>query len=210
MKNHNDIFIFKNNLFENFENKKLFNDIKNAIKNMNYINLETYPNEEYQYKFPKSKPIKIVFMDNNWYVGMVFINKEINQEDFLFRRMTFIQEYKVLDDKFEKKDIDSKYLNFLNRIQNAMTLYGVKPKMATIKASKYIAHYFKDDMKKFFNSQKFVRPNKDGSVEFSIEYTQPLEILPFIKRWLPALEIIEPQELKDKLKEDLQKALESY
>lgn len=47
----------------------------------------------------------------------------------------------------------------------------------------------------------------DGSVVFSVDYTQVLEILPFVKQWLPELEILEPKELKDAYAEDLRKAL---
>ena len=61
-------------------------------------------------------------------------------------------------------------------------------------------------MKKFFPSQKFISEDENGVI-FSINYTQSLEILPFIKRWLPSMEILEPQELKDELKKDLEKAL---
>ena len=64
---------------------------------------------------------------------------------------------------------------------------------------KRIKKYFKKNMKKFFPSQKFIEENEDGIV-FEISYTQPLEILPFIKRWLPNMEIIEPKELKEGLK----------
>jgi len=51
-------------------------------------------------------------------------------------------------------------------------------------------------MKKFLSSQKFIEELEDGSVVFSIEYTQALEVLPFIQKWIPDLIILEPQELK--------------
>jgi hypothetical protein len=57
-------------------------------------------------------------------------------------------------------------------------------------------------MKKFMSSQKFFE-KVDDEVVFTLEYTQELEILPFIKRWLPDLIILEPKELKDRLDEDL-------
>ena len=62
-------------------------------------------------------------------------------------------------------------------------------------------------MKKFFRSQKFISETKDNGVLFSVEYTQDLEILPFIQKWLPDLEILEPQSLKDSYKIKLKKAL---
>jgi predicted DNA-binding transcriptional regulator YafY len=63
-------------------------------------------------------------------------------------------------------------------------------------------------MKKFMSSQKFFE-KVDDEVVFTLEYTQELEILPFIKRWLPDLIILEPKELKDRLDEDLRSYLSS-
>ncbi len=62
-------------------------------------------------------------------------------------------------------------------------------------------------MKPHLKSQKFIRKNGDGSVEFTLEYTQPIEVLPFIKKWLPDLQILSPKELSDELKEDLRRYL---
>lgn len=66
-------------------------------------------------------------------------------------------------------------------------------------------------MKPFFSSQAFIRENENG-VEFTLSYTQPMEVLPFIKRWLPGIKILEfnEGELEEILKRDLQAALESY
>jgi len=89
-----------------------------------------------------------------------------------------------------------------------MTLFGVTPKTAKIKANPNIAKYFKKGMKKFLSSQKFEKELKDGSVIFSVTYTQELEVLPFIQRWLPDLIILSPEELKTTYKEKLKKMIE--
>jgi len=52
-------------------------------------------------------------------------------------------------------------------------------------------------MKKFLPSQTFKKRLDDGSIIFTINYTQELEILPLIQKWLPDLIILKPQELKD-------------
>ena len=69
-------------------------------------------------------------------------------------------------------------------------------KTAYLKASPKVAHYFKKNMKQFFPSQEYIKTINDGSVEFSIKSTQPMEILPSIKQWLPEITIIKAQELK--------------
>jgi len=43
---------------------------------------------------------------------------------------------------------------------------------------------------------------------FEVKYTQPLEILPFIKKWIPNLVILSPDELKKELEKDIKKFLE--
>jgi hypothetical protein len=89
-------------------------------------------------------------------------------------------------------------------MQNAFTLYGVTPKTVTIKALPEVSQYFKEGMKKFFKSQKFIEEQKDGSVVFSLQYTQPLEILPFIQKWMPSL-IPQKGEIFDIMKKNIEK-----
>ncbi|NEW59991.1 WYL domain-containing protein, partial [Sulfurovum sp. bin170] len=110
---------------------------------------------------------------------------------------------------FHKKDIKP-YLDFLTTVQNAMTLYGVESKVATIKATPTVAKYFEKDMKKFLPSQKFKKKLADGSVLFTLNYTQELEILPFVQKWLPDLLVLEPVELREAYTQKLKLALENY
>jgi len=88
-----------------------------------------------------------------------------------------------------------------------MTLFDEKKKKAILRASPKIAKYFDKSMKTFNSSQKFIQKNDDGSIDFSLEYTQPLEILPFIKKWLPDLKIVAPDELNEVLIADLKSYL---
>jgi predicted DNA-binding transcriptional regulator YafY len=74
-------------------------------------------------------------------------------------------------------------------------------------ASKNVAIYFQKDMKKFFPSQRYIQKYENGEIEFSVEYTNDMEILPFIKKWLPEISIIEPLDLKSKLHNDIAIAL---
>jgi len=188
-----DVFMFRNSIMEELENAKvkdIFKSLKKAIANSEYRDIvyiydETVVHEE-------SKCLRLLFMDNNWYVVIVDKNKNL-----LFRRLSFIKEVHYSHkETFQRKEIEP-YLKFLTTAQNAMSLYGVDVKKATIKATKHVAKYFQKDMKRFLASQTFVEQCEDGSVIFTLEYTQELEILPFIQRWLPDLIILEPQSLKD-------------
>ena len=201
LQDEKDIFIFKNYVMEILEGKEdIFRELKTAVKNRE--------KRKIVYEYNKKEEIevnclKLVFVDNNWYLAVDDNNK------FRFLRLSFIKQVKpnYLNKKYKKT---KKYDEFFKTFQNSLTLYGVEQKTAKILATKKVAKYFKKEMKKFLPSQRFIKENKDGSVEFEISYTQPLEILPFIKRWLPDLIILSPEELKEELKKDLENALEIY
>jgi predicted DNA-binding transcriptional regulator YafY len=126
----------------------------------------------------------------------------INQDDLQIIRIQFIQTLSIHKTAYKPKDFE-RYQRFLDNLQNAMTLYGVTPKKALLLASPNIARYFKPQMKKFLKTQKFIRELDDGSIEFELSYTQELEILPFIQKWLPDIKIIKPVELNDALKKKI-------
>ena len=122
--------------------------------------------------------------------------------------MQFFGRFSHYEKKFQKNSVE-KYQKYLQNIQNSMTLYGVEPKKAKLLAKKEIAHYFKKDMKKFLSTQKFIEENDKGVI-FELSYTQPKEILPFIKKWIPNLVIIEPKELKEEFMSELKAMLKEY
>ncbi len=143
-------------------------------------------------------------MDNNWYLA--FIDDE---EKLRFARISFIDkvDYASNSGSFQKVSVQ-KQMQFLeSSVQNSLTLYGVTPHTATIKAMPNIAKYFDENMKIFLSSQKFQKKLEDGSVLFTLSYTQELEILPFIQKWMPDLIILEPKELKKAYNEKLSTAI---
>jgi len=199
--NPNSIYIFKNPIFETITNRKNFQKLKNAIINHEY-RLIKFKNEE---KSIEIKPIKFLFTDNNWYLAYV------SEDTLRLGRIAFIEEVKYADKTvYQKKSIE-KYLKLLDKqFQNSMTLFNVNTKKAKLKALPNIARYFEKDMKKFFPSQKFIEKLEDGSIIFEINYTQELEILPFIQKWLPDLIILKPKELIEVFIKKLNKAKKFY
>lgn len=189
-----DIYLFKNTPFEDtksLESKEVFRRLKLAVKNREYKKIKFLFDENV---YDNLKCLKLVFMDNNWYLAF-----SDNEDKLRFGRISFIEkvDYASNGASFQKTSVQ-KHMHFLqNSIQNSMTLYGVTPKIATIKANQSIAKYFKEGMKNFLPSQKFLNSLEDGSVIFTLSYTQELEIFPFIQRWLPDLVVLEPQELKE-------------
>jgi predicted DNA-binding transcriptional regulator YafY len=200
------LYMFKNSPFEdisNIESKQNFKRLKNIIEARDYARISFMYDDKI---YDNLKCLKLVFMDNNWYIAYV------DEQDLLrFGRVSFIKrvDFGSKSGHFQPSSV-SKHLHFLeNNIQNSMTLYGVEKKKAKLQASPLIAKYFKKDMKKFLSSQKHLEDKEDGSVVFEISYTQELEILPFVQKWLPDLVILEPQELKDAYRKKLQTSLKN-
>lgn len=202
-KKERDVFLYKNSPFEEFvsdKQKDIFRSLKSAIINKEYRDIS------YVYDAPRihkqAIPLKLIFMEQNWYVAI------IDQDTgFRFLRVFFIKEVKNSAKRSFMRDISKKelkaYGQFLSTFQNPMSRYDKPLQVAHLKASPKIAKYFDAHMKKHFISEKFIKKNHDGSVEFSLEYTQSIEILPFVKKWLPDLKILSPLNLKEELDEQL-------
>ncbi len=182
-----------------------YDQLLDVIKHRYYTKLTFQPNAVYE----DAKCIKMLFLDNNWYVAFEFYDRGKKKKRFKLGRLSFLRSIELLKDNkysdknhFQKKDTEC-YLDFIEGIQNSLTLYGVTSKRIRVKVLPKKAHYFKEGMKKFLQSQKFIEELEDGSVIFSLEYTQPLEILPFIQQWMPYM-IIENGEIKDILRTNME------
>ena len=205
-KNNESVFLFKNSIMEEIKSektKKIFQTLKEAIRNHEYRDITYDYDEVVVHK--NVKCIKLLFLGNNWYLMAV---DELGK--LLFRRLNFIEEVRYsVKNSFRKSEV-KEYLDFLKTVQNPMTLYGVTPKKATIKATPMVAKYFEKGMKPLLSSQKFKRKLDDGSIIFTLDYTQELEILPFVQKWLPYLTILEPKELKDIYIRKVEEALKNH
>ncbi len=199
-----NIYQFINNPFEDtktLEEKETFKRLKNAVKNREYRKITFKESTQ-----DNLKCLKMIYMENNWYIA--YINSD---DKLLFGRISFIEEvtYATNVGQFQPQRV-VKHLDFLKTLQNSMTLYGVPKKIAKLQAKPYIAKYFEKGVKLKLSSQKIVGRLDDGSVIFTVEYTQPMEIFPLIQGWLPNLVILEPQELKDKYLERLNYTINNH
>lgn len=198
------IYKFKNTPFEDIntlESREVFKRLRLGVEAREYRRIKFMFDANY---YDNLKCLKLIFMDNNWYIAF------IDEEDKLrFGRISFIEEvqYATKAGSFQPSSV-AKHVAFLQSVQNSMTLFGVEKKTATIRAMPSVAKYFDKEMKIFLSSQKFLKKELDGSVLFTLTYTQPLEILPFIQRWLPDLIVLEPQELREELHKKLSLSLQ--
>ncbi len=203
----NSIFIFKNYMMESLSDpkaKEYFNYLKMAIDKDKILDI-SYKLGKENFFYNGAKPLRLVFTNNNWYIAIVYSSKKLQ-----LLQLNFITDIAKsnLKYKIDYRELES-YLSFLKQLQSASTCYGVPKKVAKIKATSNVAHYFREHMKKLLPSQRFIKECKDGSVIFSLEYTQELEILPLIQKWLPDLIILSPKELQRAYIKKLQTTLEN-
>lgn len=196
-----DIFLYQNSPFELLEGKEhnqIFRELKLAVKKNEYRNIHYSYNS--QVILEEVQCLKLIFMENNWYVAIATKEKKV-----IFLRISFIQKVEYSSNKvsYHSKQL-ALYSDFFKTFQNPMTLFGKKKRKAHLLASPKVSKYFKPNMKKLLSSQTFIEERSDGSVEFTLEYTQSMEILPLIKKWLPDLKIVSPKSLRDELRADLQ------
>ncbi len=200
IKRDSDVLLFRSNPFEHLSNEKLkkhFAILKTAVKNHEYRTINY--NYQKQERIEDAKCLKLIFINNNWYLAIEVVDK------FRLIRLAFIEEISYSKKNTYQINVLDKYSEFFATMQNPMSLPFVPKQKALLRVSKESAIYFKEHMKPFFESQSFIRQEDDGGVVFSIYYTQSFEILPFIKSWLPNIEILEPSELFDELKQELER-----
>ena len=203
-KKEREVFLYKNSPFEELqssEQKEIFHTLKEVIIQKKYLDIHYIYDEPRVHK--QAVPLKLIFMEQNWYLAIIDQN-----EGFRFLRIFFISQLNNISTKRYINDISKKELkychHFLKNFQNPMSKYKKPTQIAHILTSPRVAKYFKPHMKQHFLSEKFIKKHNDGSIEFSVEYSQPIEILPFIKKWLPDLKILSPQPLVDELRADLE------
>ena len=194
------IFQFHNTPFEDtetLEEKEIFKTLKRAVKNREYLKI-TFKGKDKP--LDNLKCLKLIFMEGNWYLAYVD-----EKEQCRFGRVSFMDkiDYATKKEFFHLSSVKI-HLKFLQNIQNSMTLYAFPKQKARLKAVGDAAKYFDKEMKPFLSSQKFKEVLEDGSVIFTVEYTQDMEILPFIQKWLPNLIILEPKSLKETYRDFLQ------
>jgi predicted DNA-binding transcriptional regulator YafY len=203
IKEDKDTFLFVNSPFENIKDEKIskiFYGARSAIQGFEYRLIHYHCHEEEKLI---AKCLKLIYMNNNWYLAV-----EHHKGEIRLLRLAFITSIGyATKSAFQPSKVEH-YQKYFDKIQNPFTI-NAPISIAQLRASADISVYFKEGMKPFFPSQKIVEQNEDGSIVFTVEYTQTLEILPFIKQWLPQIEILSPDSLKTHFKEDLRKALDN-
>ena len=172
---------------DKFKNELI--QLENAIENKNIVKCF------YNNKHREIYPLKILNLEEFWYL-IVF--EPIDNKIKTFHLNT-IKNVEVLHNKysFDKTKIDS----FKNAI-NAYHKLDSEKISVILFANKEVSRYF---LRKPLNqTQRVLKQYDDKSIDFEIVVTNLMEIIPTIQRYIPHVKVIEPLELKEAIKKNIE------
>ena len=171
---------------DNFKNEII--QIKNAVETKSIIKCF------YNDKNREIYPLKILNLEGFWYL---IVYEPIDNKIKTFHLNT-IKNIEVLNTHFSFDE------EKINSFDNAISAY-YKPNNAPILVQlfmdKEVSRYF---MRKPLNkSQRVLKIYDDESCDIELTITEYMEIIPTIQRYIPHIGVIEPQELKTKIRENI-------
>jgi predicted DNA-binding transcriptional regulator YafY len=164
-----------------------------AITNKKQIKCR-YDFEGY-YKELDLKPLKIANYDGFWYLIALDGRNDILKKYYL-KNMSNIE---IQADTFE----ENKKLDEL--LDNSLSVWfdkDVEPYKVTLQISSEVSKYF--IRKPISKSQITESLHEDGSMVVSVEITDDMEIIPFVKYWMPHIKVLEPVRIEERLKKDIE------
>ncbi len=165
--------------------------LENAIKDKSIISYQYNMNKKSNYI--EVKPLKVVNFEGFWYlVALDARNDELKK--YYLKNISSIQ---VSNMKFE---IDSKLEKQLDNSISIWFQKDVEPFEVKIFANDIASKYFK---RRPLPTQTISSLNEDGTMEFVVKITHEMEILPIIKYWIPHLQVIQPEYLREIIQKDL-------
>lgn len=186
-------------ILTNISSEKLSEDdfinfelLENAIKERSLVQCE-YAG----FKF-KIKPLKLAMFDGFWYLLFLDTNKNDTFKKFHLKSIANIR---ILEEKFK---LDA---TIEERIKNMNSAWATldKPNTARALLAPQIKKYFE---RRPYAKQSITGLDADGSVVIDIEFTNLMEIKPLIYYFIPFIKVLEPKELADTIKDEIERYLE--
>ena len=141
-------------------------------------------------------PIKLYTAKGKWYLlAKEDASTQIRPFDFLK-----IRGFKLL--VATPQDLTPEELDRANLRASIWSSEDAEPFTVRVYASAYATRYLQEVP--IHPSQHLDMPHNDGAAEFTYIITHPMELLPEIKTWIPHLHVIEPRDMRDSLREDME------
>ena len=178
---------------DNFKNEII--QIKNAVETKSIIKCF------YNDKNREIYPLKILNLEGFWYL---IIFEQIDNKIKTFH-LNSIKNIEVLHEHFSFDE------EKINSFDNAISAY-YKPNNAPILVQlfmdKEVSRYFQ--RKPLNKSQRVLKIYDDESCDIELTITEYMEIIPTIQRYIPHIGVIEPEELKTRVKENIDLYLKRF
>jgi predicted DNA-binding transcriptional regulator YafY len=141
------------------------------------------------------KPLKIANYEGFWYLLALDARNDELKKYYLKN----IKQINRLDTTFTST---AKLDHILDNSISIWFDKDVEPYSVTLQITNVVAKYFK--RKPISNSQKIEALYEDGSMDISVEITNDMEIMPFVKYWMPHIQILKPKRINDLILSDLE------
>lgn len=141
------------------------------------------------------KPLKIANYDGFWYLIALDSRNDKLKKYYLKN----IKSISILKQTFENNAKLDKLLD------NSLSVWfeeDTEPYRVVLHIDKEVAKFFK--RKPISKSQVMESVHNDGSIEISVEITHDMEIIPFVKQWIPYVTVLEPLRIKESIEKDLE------
>ena len=193
---YGDIFLF-NIDNEEISHMKEFRKFLQAIRNRQSCSF-MYTKKDASQKEVHAHPYRIANLSNYWYLLAYDVEAEklksyhINSID----RVVLAGE-NYINDAAVEKEIEETFVDFTT------AWFDGELKSVMLQATGHAKHYLER------NSPKNVTiiSRSDTDIEIQFDYYNEIEVLNFVKKWLPDVKIVNNTEVKQKLQESLQSYL---
>jgi predicted DNA-binding transcriptional regulator YafY len=145
------------------------------------------------------KPLKIANYEGFWYLIALDARNDTLKKYYLKN----ISQIHIKDQEFEA---DTTLDDLLEQSLSVWFDQGIEPYRVVLEISDTIAKYFR--RKPLSKTQRIEELREDGSLVISVEITSDMEIIPFVKYWMPHIRVVEPVGIRKSIAEDLHKYLE--
>ena len=170
--------------FTNWQRSKsydeLFKDIKSAIINKNIVRFIYFSSNKKETS-RKVKPIRLLFKGWDWYVYAFCLSRN----DFRYFKLSRIKEFEILPNTFED-DFDSIVLK--KEIEYEETVF------VKVKFDRGMAFRVYDEV------SSAIEEDEDGSLYATVELPNDYNLYNDIFSYGDAAEVLEPKEIRDKIK----------
>ena len=167
--------------------------LESAIRGKNLV-MCRYDFEGY-HKELDLKPLKIANYEGFWYLIALDARNDILKKYYLKN----IHQIKVLDETFESAEKLDRLLD------NSISVWfeqNTEPYRVRLYISDVVAKYFK--RKPISKSQITESLHEDGSMVVSVEITHDMEIIPFVKYWMPHIIVLKPARVDEAIRKDIE------